>query len=179
MFQKNILRIIKISQQNICSLDEVKNYMRISGDYDDKLIENLMDAAINISENFTKLTFREKEIKFITNVFGRKSFDLKYSPIKEIKKIVIKEHDTSSTELVSDEYYIDHDLPSLHLVQSFNNVILEVDYIVGFDMQNIPHPIKHGIMMHVSEMYDRDSVNSSSLSLGVKNLYMPYRRLSI
>jgi uncharacterized phiE125 gp8 family phage protein len=177
MFTKEIFQIISISNINICSLDEIKNYMRIIGDHDDKLIENLIDSATHVCENFTKLSLFDREIKFTTYLAGKKSFDLKYAPLTKILKVHLK-NENNEIILSENDYIIDYDIPSIILKESFYNVKLEIKYIVGFD-KNIPTSIKHGIMMHVEEMYDRDLVHSTSLSFGIRNLYMPYRRLAL
>nr|WP_253308564.1 head-tail connector protein [Rickettsia endosymbiont of Ceutorhynchus assimilis] len=172
MFHKNNFQIIKIFPQKIWSLEQVKNYMRIEGGYDDDLILGLIDAAITAAENFTKLNFISKYVKFICNIQGKNNFALKYQPIKEILKVTIqgKEQEASS-------YFFDNGI--LRLKQELASKELTVEYISGFDDNNIPHSVKHGIMLHIAEMYDRQGQNSVGLSQEVKNLYLPYRNIRI
>ncbi|MFY9589574.1 head-tail connector protein [Rickettsia endosymbiont of Halotydeus destructor] len=176
MFHKNNFQIIKIFPQKIWSLEQVKNYMRIEGNYDDDLILGIIDAAITAAENFTKLNFISKYVKFICNTQGKNNFALKYQPIKEIVKVT-KQLKDQIVELTNDQYFFDNDI--LRLKQKLANDELIVEYVSGFEENNIPHSIKHGIMLHIAEMYDRQGQSSVGLSPEVKNLYLPYRNIQI
>lgn len=148
--------------------------MRVEANYDDDLILGLIDAAITAAENFTKLNFISKQIKFVCNIYGKREFLLKYNPVLRILK-VIKKFKDQENELTLDNYVIDQNI--LALTKSLNNEELTVEYISGYDKDNIPHAIKHGIMLHIAEMYDRQAQNCLGLSKEVKNLYLPYRNI--
>lgn len=156
------------------SLEQVKNYMRVEANYDDDLILGLIDAAITAAENFTKLNFISKQIKFVCNIYGKREFLLKYNPVLRILKVTKKFKDQEN-EITLDDYVIDQNI--LALTKSLNNEELTVEYISGYDKDNIPHAIKHGIMLHIAEMYDRQAQNCVGLSKEVKNLYLPYRNI--
>jgi uncharacterized phiE125 gp8 family phage protein len=172
---KNNFQIIKIFPQQIWSLAQVKNYLRVEANYDDDLISGLIDAAITAAENFTKLNFIEKYIKFTCNIAWKKNFLLKYQPLKEILRLTIKQHDQGQ-ELSIDHYFFDKSI--LTLKHELSGGELVVEYISGYD-GSIPHAIKHGIILHIAEMYDRQGQNSIGLSKEVKNLYLPYRNIQI
>lgn len=176
MFKKNNFQIIKTFPQEVWSLEQVKNYMRVEASYDDDLIVGLIDAAITAAENFTKLNFISKQIKFICNISGKGKFSLKYNPIFKILKIT-KKFKNRENDLTADDYMIEQDI--LTLSKALNNEELTVEYISGYDKNNIPHAIKHGIMLHIAEMYDRQATNCIGLSKEVKNLYLPYRNIQI
>ncbi|HJD61875.1 MAG TPA: head-tail connector protein [Rickettsia endosymbiont of Columbicola hoogstraali] len=74
MPQKNNFQSTKIFPQEVWSLEQVKNYMRVEENYDDDLILGLIDAAITAAENFTKLNFIYKQIKFDCNIYGKREF---------------------------------------------------------------------------------------------------------
>lgn len=174
MLQKNNFQITKIFLQEVWGLEQVKNYMRVEANYDDDLILGLIDAAITATENFTKLNFISKQIKFVCNIYGKREFLLKYNPVLRILKVTKKFKDQEN-ELTLDDYVIDQNI--LALTKSLNNEELTVEYISGYDKDNIPHAIKHGIMLHIAEMYDRQAQNCVGLSKEVKNLYLPYRNI--
>ncbi|HJD67539.1 MAG TPA: head-tail connector protein [Rickettsia endosymbiont of Bembidion lapponicum] len=174
MFKKNNFQSTKIFPQEVWSLEQVKNYMRVEANYDDDLILGLIDAAITAAENFTKLNFISKQIKFVCNIYGKREFLLKYNPVLRILKVTKKFKDQEN-ELTLDDYVIDQNI--LALTKSLNNEELTVEYISGYDKDNIPHAIKHGIMLHIAEMYDRQAQNCVGLSKEVKNLYLPYRNI--
>lgn len=174
MPQKNNFQSTKIFPQEVWSLEQVKNYMRVEANYDDDLILGLIDAAITAAENFTKLNFISKQIKFVCNIYGKREFLLKYNPVLRILKVTKKFKDQEN-ELTLDDYVIDQNI--LALTKSLNNEELTVEYISGYDKDNIPHAIKHGIMLHIAEMYDQQAQNCVGLSKEVKNLYLPYRNI--
>ncbi|MCC8399480.1 MAG: head-tail connector protein [Rickettsia endosymbiont of Platyusa sonomae] len=178
MHKKNTFRIIELIPQTIWALVEVKNYMRIEGNYDDDLINSLIDAAIMAAENFTKLAIITRRVEFVCNIKNQQNFQLKYQPIKELVKITLT-NNSQSMELQSDQYYLDHDRTLLCLNKKLENSQLIVEYIVGYDKMHIPASIRHGILMHIAEMYDRERQNATSLSTEIKNLYLPYRQLRI
>ncbi|WP_425360223.1 MULTISPECIES: head-tail connector protein [unclassified Candidatus Tisiphia] len=178
MYKKNTFRITELMPQAIWTLVEVKNYMRIEGDYDDDLISSLIDAAIMAAENFTKLTIITRRVEFVCNIKNQQNFQLKYQPIKELVKITLT-NNSQSMKLQSDQYYLDHDRSLLCLNKKLENYQLMVEYIVGYDKMHIPASIKHGILMHIAEMYDRERQNATSLSTEIKNLYLAYRQLRI
>ncbi|WP_228368751.1 phage gp6-like head-tail connector protein [Rickettsia bellii] len=134
----------------------------------------MIDAAITAAENFTKLNFISKQIKFVCNIYGKREFLLKYNPVLRILKVTKKFKDQEN-EITLDDYVIDQNI--LALTKSLNNEELTVEYISGYDKDNIPHAIKHGIMLHIAEMYDRQAQNCVGLSKEVKNLYLPYRNI--
>lgn len=179
MFNKNIFNIIAIKPQEIWFLREVKNYMRIEADYDDELINSLIDAAIIAAENFTKLSIMSRVVQFICDIQNQQSFQLKYRPINNIEKIVLKQKTRGEITLNKEEYYFDYDQSILFFKESLEYNQLIIDYQSGFSRITIPKSIKHGILMHILEMYDRQEHNDIAMSVEIKNLYLPYRQLRI
>ncbi|WP_245969074.1 head-tail connector protein [Candidatus Rickettsia colombianensi] len=89
--------------------------MRVGASYDDDLIVGLIDAAITAAENFTKLNFISKQIKFICNTSGKEKFSLKYNPLLTITKIKKKFKDQEN-DLAVDNYMIDQNILTLNKV---------------------------------------------------------------
>jgi uncharacterized phiE125 gp8 family phage protein len=74
-----IYHIIDKKLDSIFTLKEVKNFLRISHSYDDDLIKNLIDAAIDYAENFTGKFIYTRQIKCsVTQTKNR--IQLKYIP---------------------------------------------------------------------------------------------------
>lgn len=178
MFKKTRSIIIESFPQKLWSLEDVKNYLRISHSYDDNLIVNLIDASIVAAENFTGLSLILKLVKSIYNQ-KQQSFTVKYKPINIIKKVIVEDgHDIY--ELKNEEYYIDYDNYSVNLNKAFLKGGLIIEYLAGFEEASIPRSIKHGVLLHIAEMYDRQEQGSGYVfSNEIKNLYSPYRQLKI
>ena len=74
---------------------------------------------------------------------------------------IFSEKDEDKTVLNNEKYYFDTCLSSLHLLLPINAETLVLHYISGFSSSNIPSTIKHGILLHVAEMYDREKMLES------------------
>ncbi|MGI4775418.1 MAG: head-tail connector protein [Janthinobacterium lividum] len=177
MFKKNNFEITRCRPQKIWSLDQVKNYLRVSHTYDDDLIKSLTETAINVAENFTSLCLLSREITFVSNLEEEK-FALKYSPIRKLVSVSLGKANLSFA-LANDQYYMDFERSSLYLQRPISNNELTVKYIAGFKASAIPCSIKQGILLHVCEMYDREGESTSILSNESKNLYLPYKKIRV
>lgn len=178
MHRKDTFKVIELIPQQIWLLADVKNYMRIEGDYDDSLISSLIEAAIVAAENFTKMSIVSKRVEFVCNIHNRKEFNLRYKPITQLVKIITMTG-KEKIELQNDQYFVDTDHSILFLNQRLDEEMLLIEYIAGFDQGSIPQSIRHGILMHIAEMYDRERQDAVSLSMEIKNLYLPYRQLKV
>lgn len=179
MFQKNFSTIIESSPQRIWDLEDVKNYLRVSAGNDDKLIATMISAAISAAENFTGLSLTRKKILQICSIRGTRSLALKYSPIAQITKIVLKSQ-KEEVDVAPDYYYLDTMRNALNLRQAVcGNEELHVEYIAGTDPVNVPDAIKHGILLHITQLYDRHDIDQTPMATEVKNLYLSYRKLKI
>ncbi len=179
MYKKNIFKVISLSPQTIWSLEEVKNYIRIEANYDNELITSLMDAAIIAAENFTNLCLFTRRIEFTSNIQYQQHFQLKYHPIKSVEKVLLKTQKGEEFQLEDKQYCVDHKRQTLLLTNELNCEEVIVNYISGFDKITTPPSIKHGILMHIAEMYDRESATTVAMSQEIKNLYLPYRHFRI
>jgi uncharacterized phiE125 gp8 family phage protein len=178
MYRKDTFKVMELPPQQIWTLADVKNYMRIEGNYDDGLINSLIEAAIVAAENFTKMSIISRRVEFTCNIRNKQEFNLRYRPIAQLVKIIVMTKGEKSV-LGSEQYSMDFDNASLLMNQKLDDEMLLVEYIAGFDQGSIPQSIRHGILMHVAEMYDRERQDTPFLSTEIKNLYLPYRQLKI
>lgn len=178
MFQKHEFKILQIMEQHLWSLAEVKNYLRLSHNYDDSLLEDIIKAAVTAAEDFIGLSILAKEIRFTSNLKYRQKFTLKYRPLLNITKMTLR-YIEREEELQPEQYYVNNDRCIVNLVRPLIGEELIMEYIAGFDEKEIPPSIKHGILLHIAEMYDREQVINELLPAEVRNLYLPYRQLKV
>ncbi len=178
MHKKDTYKTITLLSQQVWTLADVKSYMRIEDSYDDILIKGLIEAAIVAAENFTKLSIIARQMEFTGHINHRKEFDLRYKPILEIEKIVIISGE-KKIELQKEQYSVHCDHAILYFNQRIEDCKLMVQYLAGYEKNSIPQSIKHGILLHVAEMYDRERHDATALSTEIKNLYLPYRQLKV
>jgi len=163
-------KILEQSRQNILTLADVKNYIRISTDNDDNLLGSMMNAAIQVAENFMKISLVKKVIEVESE--NAMNIKLPYAPVIEITHVIVDE-----TEVNLDDIKVYRD------VLSFSKYLkctkLKITYLAGYpDASLVPVSILQGIMLHVSSMYD--SRGGGAVYLGeIFALYQPYRRIEI
>ncbi len=175
MIIDNILYQVKsISTLSPLPINEVKNYLRVTDDYDDQLITSLLLTAIDQAEIFTGISLHKRHMRCLIKKSNHRLF-LKYSPVVRIIKIVRTINNNKEDindccwNLNSHNSYIDLD-------DSIVNLSLEIDYETGINNE-IPVSIFNGILIHISLMYDNP--HNNALSNLVKKLYFPYRKLKI
>ncbi len=168
-------KVLETIIAEIWPVEEVKNYLRVSHGYDDVMIGGLIQTAIESAEKFTSLSLYTRRVECnIENAVS--SIDFKYSPIIEINAIIMKIAGVEQN-ILDDYGHIETDTQIVHFVSKYVGKDLKITYRAGY-RNNIPRALQHGILMHVAAMYDNPE-NSASISSGIKDLYIPYRRLKI
>jgi uncharacterized phiE125 gp8 family phage protein len=141
------------------TLQEAKDYLRISNNYEDALISELITSARERLEGFTNRAFGEKEYK-VRFEYVDGWVELPYSPIIDVLSV---ENDAGDT--------LDYEIKGLEVKELFcsadNGVI--VNYTCGY--VNLPKALKEAILKEVSTSYENrenyvigDSVNALSNS---------------
>lgn len=172
-------KIIKILPQEILNIEEIKNYLRISHDYDDKMLENFLLAAVNSAEKFTAICLFPKILESVFSPEYTKILHLRSKSVQEIISVKIFDQ-KEEKDLDKDQYYFSQYDFSLILKKHINkSKQVKITYKTETPVQEIPCEVKCGLLLHISEMYDRKEQMNPGMSIEVKSLYMPYRDLRI
>lgn len=171
MFTLNKFKILKEKKQQLVSLKEAKESLRISYDYDDSLIFNLVDFAIDAAENFTSKSIKTREIEYTSNLQNKTSFPLKYAPILEVCTLTLK---TDKGEMEVKNYHLDAETGLLSLRTPLAGAVLTMRYIAGYSQDSLPLSIRQAILLHVAQMYD-SSEQTDLISDEIRNLYGLHR----
>ena len=159
-------QILSIEKQNLLSLEEVKSYLRIIEDYDDKLLIELTLSAICSAEKFTRLSLLTRNIE-VKSHGDTKSITLPLVPVIKVNNI------SNSERMLKKEEY---GLFAENIKFSNNNKDITVSYTSG--IQNIESDLKQGILIHVASMYDKELLNFS-FPKEAFSLYQTYRKILI
>lgn len=174
MSSKFIYQVVNTEGQEIWPLEEVKNYLRVSHDYDDQMICGLIDAAVSEAENFTGLSLCKRRVK-LSITSAPNTVELKYSPLLEILSIFsVLDKEEDMKDKIG---YVDISMSQIYFDRKFIGGDLEIEYLSGYQA-NIPRAISHGILIRVAAMYDR-SENLGVIDKEIKNLYLPFRPFKI
>ena len=124
------------------SVQEAKDYMRISNNEEDTLIEELITSARQRLEGFTNRSFGTKTLKVRWNELNGWQ-ELPYSPIQSITSVVNDDltaltYESKGLEVKQVEVF------------SFDGVI--VQYVAGFT--TLPKALKEAILKEVSTSYE-------------------------
>lgn len=158
----------------IWSLIEVKNYLRISHVYDDLLIISLIDAAKETAEKFTGLCLNKKIIECkVQNT--QASLTLKYVPILEILEISKKNNNVR--EIITNKFDLTNIASNqINITSEYIGQDLEIKFVAGYRV--LPKMLRHAILLHVSLMYDCPQ-EGIKLTNSIRDLYQPFRIIKI
>lgn len=163
-------KILEQSRQNIITLENVKNYTRISGNNDDILLESMINSAIQIAENFIKISLVKKQVALeVDNMLNVK---LPLTPVIRIITITVDDVAINLSNFLMDR-------ETLILPKYVEGKKLKIIYEGGYpDASLVPAPIIEGILLHIANMYDARGGGSLQLD-GIFALYQPYRKMSL
>lgn len=170
---KIIHQLSPAQPQAIWPLAEVKDYLRISHDYDDRIITSLIDAAISEAENFTNLLLLERRIT-LTIISSQSIVKLRYAPLQRLLSAQNSDTLEDITERIG---HLDLIRSKIILDPKWIDCHLKLEYLAGY-RQDIPKAISHGILLRIAAMYDRSN-EFAAIDQEVKNLYLPFRPFKI
>jgi hypothetical protein len=168
-------QILSVQEQELWSLMEVKNYLRVSHENDNKLISNLIRASIVYAEQFLGVNFFISKITCLIEQ-APSYLRLKHKPIV-INKVfhIIDEEDKK--DITKEFGYMDSYSQKISIAQEYWQRKLEINYEAGLG-DKIPKPVLQGILMHIGYMYDFGE-NSVNILSEIKEIYLPYRFFKI
>lgn len=170
------------------TLSEVKQFLKLSGDSEDDLLQLLIDTASSAFVNFTSrtlinttyITYRDD---FHDNLLIRKSKLQSIESIEYLKDGVL-------TAVDIDVYYIikSNDYATIGLKKDKNfpcdidavAQAVKITFVAGFDA--VPSDVKIGLLNHVNELYsNRGDCGDcmGSLPANTKAIYMSYKIINI
>ena len=151
------------------TLDEVKTYIRITHDYDDTVLQDIMYAVCQIFQQYTGISVTEElwEVGY-TNV-GRYIFTLPVKPVVRIIEVATNDNWTKES-IEKEDYYID----SNDLVLSYipNYRYITVRCIAGYKKDEVNSYLKQCLLQHAGHLYEK---RDDSFDLNTYDLFKNYR----
>ncbi|WCR58197.1 head-tail connector protein [Wolbachia endosymbiont of Ctenocephalides felis wCfeJ] len=157
------------------TLEEVKSFLRIESDQDDKLISNLIFMATDYAEWYMEKSLVKQTWQVSCEGHIPNRIYLSYGPVR----VIISATATMSKnqEKRTLKYYFSDIGGYIEFFNHLNAIRVEIVYEAGYD--KVPEQIKLGIMQHVSALYkNRESEVNSYLS-EVKGVYSPFCELKV
>ena len=164
--------------QKFITLAEVKQYLRIdhkNEDEEDRLIEKMIASAIMSAENYLNRCLIIKEIRQVEYNFYGNNIKLRHMPVIDITQLFLWDRFESKKLLDKSFYRFDREIGEIELTTTFISRGIGVVYCCGYeDLEQIPAPIKLGILNHIAALYDDRHL--AVLPPASISLYAPYRQ---
>lgn len=168
-------KILHREEQELFRLPEIKNFLRISHNYDDMWIMELVNSSIEAAENFLRFRLLPIRVQVQQDRGCNSEMILPLVPVVEVTSIFAKTAIEEAKRI--ERYKLEDCLLKIADLPRFE--LVTVEYMAGYpDQKTIPAAIKQGILLHTAEMYDSHGT-ASSISEEVRKLYQPYRRMRI
>lgn len=167
-------RIVSVTGVERVTLAEVKNYIRITNDLDDVLLESMIDQAHQMAEVYlSKDIIAKQRIAYIPYV-DREVY-LPFTPLDTTVPLVIT---VDGTQLTTDEYStFGYENPSLR----FSEPLRDVE--IAYTTKGLGEEVKQGLLACVAFLYRAGGRGDEALVMNVttdwKVFLSPYRRLYI
>jgi len=169
-------KILEINRETIWSVAAIKNYLRISHEYDDELIAGLVAAAIEYAENFIGDFIHKREVSCFVSKATKTT---RFNKFSEIDLISVHQIEGENRNNISDDFgEFEDETLSLTIKDQYIGKNLEIKYNSGYGAASIPSALKLGLLKHISAMYE---LNESALDPvdEIRNIYLPYRKFKI
>ena len=158
------------------TLSETKDFIRIDDASNDGFISNLISVARQAAETFLKRSLITQTLRMEFDQYAPSTFELVLGPVQSITRATLVNRDLSETSIDSSMYYLTVGKDNIVFdVTPVSHKVL-VEYVVGYgdNAEDVPHPIRQAMHIHIARMYDNRTGNSS-IPNASRNLYMPYR----
>lgn len=172
------IELLEKCKTKIITLKYAKQYLRIDHNYDDEIIVDMIDVAIESAENY--LGRHIQKSKWRMTIYGSLPSFIKllYGPVNCIEKFKLFRGDNEVYYLSSDKYFLDKDNETIHLKRYAFTKRIEIEYSNGFPEGQFPASIKQGILEHLARLYDSRG-SDQTLPISSKSFYQPYKKVRI
>lgn len=169
-----LLKKIKKSADLAIKLSEVKSYLKIANEYDDKLLILFIESAIHKFENMTGISLLNSKWSCIVKTTDYKIF-IPIQTLQSIENFEAIDDYNNETYSIND-YKINHYENSV-VIKNQTYSEYNITFISGFGEHpdTIPSNIQVFLLKHVAYMYEnRDANTDTDLSL-YSEFYTDYR----
>lgn len=171
------------------TLTEAKNFLRVDGSDDDVLIGALISAAREMCEQYTRrilvTTTIDEYFDGFPNYKNAVSKDIIYlsrGPVQSITNLKYVD-EIGSEETVASSYYVSDTISEPARIASTagwfatNGIINQVivRYVVGTAVDSIPTPLKQGMLLIISDLYDKRDDRVRKMPTASEYLFNPFR----
>lgn len=171
------------------TLTEAKNFLRVDGNDEDTLISALISAAREMCEQYTRrilvTTTIDEYFDGFPNWKNPQDKDIIYlsrGPVVSVTSVKYVDEIGSEATVSADAYVVDTISEPARIASTagwfatdgiINQVI--VRYTVGTDVSSIPAPLKQGMLLIISDLYDKRDDRVRKMPTASEYLFNPFR----
>ena len=165
------LEIVSESDNEVLSLSDVKNFLKVSGNKDDALISQLIRSAIKKAESFCSIAIINKTYSIVfPRIDCNKAISFPIYKVSKVTKVYVKNsNNCDEKELDSSNYCFDIDSQLL----TIQNTMLYIDRIkvifettFNHDSSNFDD-LKQALYMHINLLYKQRLASLDSKELDI------------
>jgi len=145
---------------NLINLDEIKQCLRITTDTDDKIIKDLLEAALFQLEKYIGKTLIQK-------TYEQSAFDYDDSKVNLLNRPVSEVISVESNDGQEIKYYLEKN--SVILLENVKKPI-KIKYVSGVFKDSLPGVFKTALMEIISYLYNAD-LSQNSLDIILRNFH--------
>lgn len=171
-------------QPEFVSLAQVKDHLKIDGDFENAYLEGLRDSAIREAEDYLNMFILHRDVVLGVDQ-AVNSIPLKFGPILDPETFTVQvQPEPGSPFPATDDFrYVQPwgQIPKfLYLGDGFpvlksDPFAIQVTYRAGLALEDLPGPVFQAIMLMIGDLYeyriDRKSLNNTR----AKDLLRPHR----
>jgi len=171
------------------TLEEAKNFLRVDGSDEDALIGALISAAREMCEQYTRrilvTTTIDEYFDGFPNYRNAQDKDIIYlsrGPVSSITSVKYVDEIGSESTVSSSAYVVDTISEPARIASTAgwfatNGIINQVivRYTVGTDVSSIPTPLKQGMLLIISDLYDKRDDRVRKMPTASEYLFNPFR----
>jgi hypothetical protein len=167
---------IQQEQSAIFELTYIKDFLKITHDYEDVLLGHMLQTSVSYVENFLRMHITKAIIK--TKIEKcQKVLILKYPRINNILSIFLEKNNIQE-DVLNSFGVVDYTANKITFAEKCLGQNIYINYQTGFTPDNVPPQIKHGILLHLSKTYEQPD-NPIVIDKQIKELLQPHRIIKI
>lgn len=168
------IELLQSDKANFIALNKAKQYLRVSHNYDDELISDMLEVAVCEAENFIGKSLKKSTWKL--NIFGEipQRIRLNYGPVNKIERVKIIKNNGEEIYVSHQNYFLDFFKEALYLRRSYICDMAEIIYSTGYPQEHLPSSIKQGMLEHLAKLYDLRGTDHA-MPLSAKSLYQSHK----
>ncbi len=169
--QQNIEPLMS-SKANFITLNSAKQYLRVNHVHDDEMIKNMLEVVCEVAENYIGIKLRLVSWKITIHGNLPSKIKLAKGPINQIESFKIYKNNGEISYLSKDHYDLDENY--IWMKRGYITDSSEIIYSSGYKAEELPAPIKQGMLEHLAKIYDMRG-SDQALPLSARSLYQPYK----